>query len=76
MLISDIMNVIVTSKKAILDIWNNVDIRNYINNNINNSFWIAAYGDISLVKIQISAIKLLISKNVIVEFKNLYPGNE
>jgi len=28
MLISDIMNVIVTSKKAILDIWNNIDIRN------------------------------------------------
>jgi len=27
MLISDIMNVIV-SKKAILDIWNNIDIRN------------------------------------------------
>jgi len=28
MLISDIMNVIVISKKAILDIWNNFDIRN------------------------------------------------
>jgi len=27
-LISDIMNVIVTSKNAILDIWNNIDIRN------------------------------------------------
>jgi len=30
MLISDIMNVIITSKKAILDIWNNIDIRNTI----------------------------------------------
>jgi len=28
MLISHIMNVIVISKKAILDIWNNIDIRN------------------------------------------------
>jgi len=28
MLISYTMNVIVTSKKAILDIWNNTDIRN------------------------------------------------
>jgi len=28
MLISDLMNVIVTSSKAILDIWNNIDIRN------------------------------------------------
>jgi len=28
MSISDIMNVIFTSKKAILDIWNNIDIRN------------------------------------------------
>jgi len=27
MIISDIMNVIVTSKKAILDIWNNIDIK-------------------------------------------------
>jgi len=32
---------------------------------------IAAYGDISLVKIQ-----LLISKNVIVDIRNSYPGNE
>jgi len=38
----------------------------------------AAYGDISLVKIQlqISAIKLLKSKNVIVHIKNSYPGND
>jgi len=38
----------------------------------------ATYGDISLVKIQlqISAIKLLISKNVIVDIKNSYCGNE
>jgi len=28
MLISDIMNVIVSSKKAVLDSWNNIDIRN------------------------------------------------
>jgi len=44
-----------------------------------------AHGDISLVKIhlQISAIKLLIStitfsdiKNLIVDIKNSYPGNE
>jgi len=28
MLTSDIINVIVTSKKASLDIWNNIDIRN------------------------------------------------
>jgi len=27
MIISDIMNVIATSKKAILDIWNNIDIK-------------------------------------------------
>jgi len=27
MIISDIMNVIVTCKKAILDIWNNIDIK-------------------------------------------------
>jgi len=38
----------------------------------------AAYGEISLVKIQlqISAITLLISKNVIVDIKNSYPGND
>jgi len=38
----------------------------------------AAYGDISLVKIQlqISTIELLISKNVIVDIKNSCPGNE
>jgi len=35
----DIKNDISTSKKSILD--------------INNSFWMAAYGDISLVKIQL-----------------------
>jgi len=38
MLTSDIMNVIVTSKKAILDIWNNIDIRNTISD-IKNIFF-------------------------------------
>jgi len=39
MLISDIMNVIVTSKKAILDIWNNIDIRNTFPDMKNDHFY-------------------------------------
>jgi len=39
MLISDIMNVIVTSKKAILDIWNNIDIRNTFSDIKNGNFY-------------------------------------
>jgi len=65
-----------------------IDIKNDISTSkidINNLFWMAAYGEISLVKmqLQIPAIKLLISKNVIVDIKNWivdiknsYPGNE
>jgi len=65
-----------------------IDIKNDISTSkidINNLFWMAAYGEISLVKmqLQIPAIKLLISKDVIVDFKNWivdiknsYPGNE
>jgi len=39
MLISDIMNVIVTSKKDILDIWNNIDIRNTFSDIKNDIFY-------------------------------------
>jgi len=39
MLISDIMNVIVTSKKAMLDIWNNIDIRNTFSDIQNEHFY-------------------------------------
>jgi len=39
MFISDIMNVIVTSKKAILDIWNNIDIRNTFSDIKNDNFY-------------------------------------
>jgi len=39
MFIFDIMNVIVTSKKAILDIWNNVDIRNIFSDIKNEKFY-------------------------------------
>jgi len=39
MLISDIMNVIFTSKKAILDIWNNIDIGNTFSDIINEHFY-------------------------------------
>jgi len=39
MLISDIMNVIVTSKKVILDIWNNIDIRNTFSDTKNYNFY-------------------------------------
>jgi len=38
-LISDIMNVIVTSKKAILDIWNYIDIRNTFSDIKNGNFY-------------------------------------
>jgi len=53
--IIDIKNDISTSKKSIID--------------IDNSFWMAAYGDISLVKIQllISRIELLRSRIHILE---------
>jgi len=39
MLISDIINVIVTSKKVILDIWNNIDIRNTFSDIKNDHFY-------------------------------------
>jgi len=39
MFISDIMNVIVTSKKPILDIWNNIDIRNTFSDIKNENFY-------------------------------------
>jgi len=39
MLITDIMNVIVTSKEAILDIWNNIDIRNTFSDIKNYHFY-------------------------------------
>jgi len=39
MLISDIMNVIVTSKKDILDIGNNIDIRNTFSDIKNDIFY-------------------------------------
>jgi len=39
MFISDIMNVIATSKKAILDIWNNIDIRNTFSDFKNENFY-------------------------------------
>jgi len=39
MLISDIMNVIVTSKEAILDIWNNIYIRNTFSDIKNDHFY-------------------------------------
>jgi len=38
-LISDIMNVIATSKKVILDIWNNIDIRNTFSDVKNDHFY-------------------------------------
>jgi len=38
MLISDIMNVIL-SKKAILDVWNNIDIRNAFSDIKNDTFY-------------------------------------
>jgi len=38
-LISDIMNVIVTSKKVILDIWNIIDIRNTFSDIKNDHFY-------------------------------------
>jgi len=38
-LICDIMNFIVTSKKAILDIWNNIDIRHTISDIKNDHFY-------------------------------------
>jgi len=38
-LISDIMNVIATSKKVILDIWNNIDIRNTLSDVKNDHFY-------------------------------------
>jgi len=70
--IIDIKNYFSTSKKSILD--------------INNWFWMAAYGDISLVKIQlqISAIKLLLNcklyivdiNNLILDINNSYPEKE
>jgi len=39
MFISDIMNVIVSSKKAILYIWNNIDIRNTFSDIKNELFY-------------------------------------
>jgi len=39
MLIFGIMNVIVTSTKAILDIWNNIDIRNIFSDIKNDHFY-------------------------------------
>jgi len=39
MLISDIIIVIVTRKKAILDIWNNIDIRNTFSDIKNYNFY-------------------------------------
>jgi len=58
MLISDIMNVIVT-KKAILDIWNNIDIRNTFSNIKNDFFLLVA------IELLISGIYIFTSNNVI-----------
>jgi len=58
--IIDTKNDISTSKKSILD--------------INNLYWIAAFGEISLVEIQlqISATKFLISTITFFDIKNSY----
>jgi len=64
-LISDIMNVIVTSKKVILDIWNIIDIRNTFSDiKTSNKYLLVT------IELLISRIDISTSDNLIIDIRN------
>jgi len=51
-------------KKAILDIWNNIDIRNTFSDIINYNFCLVP------IELLISGIRIFTSNNVVIDIKN------